>query len=50
MAEVRSFTAIAEWAANADAETLLRLGVSGTVKCESTFRRIGDLGKLPEDV
>jgi DDE_Tnp_1-associated len=35
----RSFTAIAEWAADADEETLARLGVAGTVPSESTFRR-----------
>jgi hypothetical protein len=35
----RSFTAIAEWAADADKETLARLGVAGTVPSESTFRR-----------
>jgi predicted transposase YbfD/YdcC len=35
----RSFTAIAEWAADADQETLARLGVTGTVPSESTFRR-----------
>jgi hypothetical protein len=34
-----SFTAIAEWAADADQETLARLGVTGTVPSESTFRR-----------
>ena len=36
----RSFTAIAEWAADADQETLARLGVRGTVPCESTIRRV----------
>jgi hypothetical protein len=35
----RSFTAIAEWAADVDAETLARLGVTGAVPSESTFRR-----------
>ena len=35
----RSFTAIAEWAADADAETLATLGVAGVVPSESTFRR-----------
>ena len=35
----RSFTAIAEWAADADEETLARLGVTGAVPSESTFRR-----------
>src|SRR5262249_16825152 len=39
LAGARSFTAIAEWAADADAETLARLGVIGTVPSESTFRR-----------
>jgi hypothetical protein len=37
LAGARSFTAIAEWAA--DAETLARLGVAGVVPSESTFRR-----------
>jgi len=35
----RSFTAIAEWAADADPVTLDALGVTGVVPCESTFRR-----------
>jgi len=35
----RSFTAIAEWAADTDQETLARLGVAGPVPSESTFRR-----------
>lgn len=39
LAGARSFTAIAEWAADADAETLARLGVAGVVPSESTFRR-----------
>jgi hypothetical protein len=39
MAGPRSFTAIAEWAADADEQTLARLGVSGPVPSESTFRR-----------
>jgi predicted transposase YbfD/YdcC len=39
LAGARSFTAIAEWAADADEETLARLGVSGPVPSESTFRR-----------
>jgi predicted transposase YbfD/YdcC len=39
LAGARSFTAIAEWAADAEEETLARLGVSGTVPSESTFRR-----------
>jgi DDE_Tnp_1-associated/Transposase DDE domain len=40
LAGARSFTAIAEWAANADAETLARLGVTGAVPSESTLRRM----------
>jgi predicted transposase YbfD/YdcC len=39
LAGTRSFTAIAEWAADADEETLARLGVTGAVPSESTFRR-----------
>jgi predicted transposase YbfD/YdcC len=39
LAGARSFTAIAEWAADADEETLAGLGVSGPVPSESTFRR-----------
>lgn len=39
LAGARSFTAIAEWAADADQETLARLGVTGAVPSESTFRR-----------
>ena len=39
LAGARSFIAIAEWAADADEETLARLGVTGTVPCESTIRR-----------
>jgi DDE_Tnp_1-associated/Transposase DDE domain len=39
LAGARSFTAIAEWAADADEETLVRLGVSGPVPSGSTFRR-----------
>jgi predicted transposase YbfD/YdcC len=35
----RSFTAMAEWAADADEQTLARLGVRGAVPSESTFRR-----------
>jgi hypothetical protein len=38
-AGARSFTAIAEWAADADGETLRVLGVTGVVPSESTFRR-----------
>jgi retinol dehydrogenase 14 len=36
VAGARSFTAIAEWAADADEQTLARLGVTGPVPCEST--------------
>ena len=39
LAGARSFTAIAEWAADADEQTLARLGVTGPVPSESTFRR-----------
>jgi DDE_Tnp_1-associated len=39
LAGARSFTAIAEWAADADTETLAGLGVSGAVPSESAFRR-----------
>src|ERR1700746_1395584 len=39
LAGARSFTAIAEWAADADAQTLAKLGVTGAVPSESTFRR-----------
>ena len=39
VAGARSFTAIAEWAADADQGTRAALGVSGVVPCESTFRR-----------
>jgi predicted transposase YbfD/YdcC len=39
LAGARSFTAIAEWAADAGAETLASLGVTGAVPSESTFRR-----------
>jgi hypothetical protein len=39
MAGARSFTAIAEWAADADQGTREALGVTGVVPCESTFRR-----------
>jgi hypothetical protein len=35
----RSFTAIAEWAADADEQTLRVLGTGGSVPSESTFRR-----------
>src|ERR1700689_595092 len=39
LAGARSFTAIAEWAADADQATRDALGVTGAVPCESTFRR-----------
>src|SRR6266699_1305687 len=39
LAGARSFTAIAEWAADADQATLDGLGVTGLLPCESTFRR-----------
>src|SRR5436305_8814660 len=39
LAWARSFTAIAEWAAGADGQTLARLGVTGAVPSESTYRR-----------
>jgi predicted transposase YbfD/YdcC len=39
VAGARSFTAIAEWAADADRQTLRVLGVAGRVPSESTFRR-----------
>ena len=39
LAGARSFTAIAEWAADADQATLDAFGVTGGVPCESTFRR-----------
>src|SRR6516164_5491953 len=39
LAGARSFTAIAEWAADADQATPDALGVTGVVPCESTFRR-----------
>jgi hypothetical protein len=39
LAGARSFTAIAEWAADAEEQTLARLGVTGAVPSESTFRR-----------
>jgi DDE family transposase len=40
LAGARSFTAIAEWAVDADQGTREALGVTGVVPCESTFRRI----------
>jgi len=39
LAGARSFTAIAEWAADTDQGTRDTLGVTGAVPCESTFRR-----------
>jgi hypothetical protein len=39
VAGARSFTAIAEWAADADGQTLCVLGVTGAVPSESAFRR-----------
>lgn len=39
IAGARSFTAIAEWAADADEQTLHVLGIRGAVPSESTFRR-----------
>ena len=39
VAGARSFTAIAEWAADADGQTLRVLGVAGRVPSELTFRR-----------
>ena len=39
MAGARSFTATAEWGADADRETLRMLGATGAAPLESTFRR-----------
>ena len=39
LAGARSFTAIAEWAADVDGQTLRMLGVTGAVPSELTFRR-----------
>ena len=39
LAGARSFSAIAEWAADADQGTRDAFGVTGVVPCESTFRR-----------
>ena len=39
VAGARSFTAIAEWAADADEQTLRMLGITGALPSESTFRR-----------
>ena len=48
LAGARSFTAIAEWAADADQDTLTGLDVAGAVPSESTFRRT--LQRLDADV
>lgn len=40
LAGARSFTAIAEWAADTDRDTLRALGADGAVPSESTFRRV----------
>jgi hypothetical protein len=37
LAGARSFTAIAEWAADADQATRDALGITGVIPCESTF-------------
>jgi DDE family transposase len=39
LAGARAFIAIAEWAADADEQTLRMLTVTGAVPSESTFRR-----------
>ena len=39
LAGARSFTAIAEWAADTDEATRAGLGIGGAVPCESTIRR-----------
>jgi hypothetical protein len=39
LAGARSFTAIAEWAADADEAPRTSLGITGGVPCESTIRR-----------
>jgi predicted transposase YbfD/YdcC len=39
LAGARSFVAIAEWAVDAAPGVLARLGITGTVPCESTIRR-----------
>ncbi len=39
LAGARSFTAIAEWATDADERTRAELGVTGVVPCESTIQR-----------
>lgn len=48
LAGARSFTAIAEWAADADQGTREALEITGVVPCESTFRRT--LQNLDDDV
>jgi hypothetical protein len=48
LAGARLCTAIAEWAADADQDTLRGLGVAGVVPSESTFRRT--LQRLDADV
>lgn len=40
LAGARSFTAIAEWAADADQATRDALRITGVVPSESTFRRM----------
>lgn len=40
LAGARSFVGIAEWAGDADRQTLAALGVTGAVPCESTIRRV----------
>jgi DDE_Tnp_1-associated len=40
LAGARSFTAIAEWAADADQDTLRALGAGAAVPSESAFRRV----------
>jgi hypothetical protein len=40
LAGARSYVAIGEWAADADAETLAQVGAGDVVACEATFRRM----------
>lgn len=47
LAGARSFTAIAEWAADAPTEALTRLGVRRRPPSEATIRRL--LTRLPAD-
>ena len=47
VAGARSFTAIAEWAADADERTLRVLGTGGRIPSESTFRRTLHLHVTP---